>query len=492
METERIEPKPALRLILVHAPDDPPLASQEFQKNLSEFVRSLEAEGIKVSSRRFAFDAVHGGGGLLNEFTLAAESLTPLIITAVCAAVGGYLYGKRGRQVTFEMTHLGIKGSAQTPADAEELLQGLLDASQKLPQRFRTKHTSEWRAGDVRHTIDPGFVHFRKIQTILGERGMQIVDERIRSLPPELPDFQRQIRIQHIYSGTMLDWCAVNGVRTLGDVLAKRNGRIFCSNVQLGPCAYLFTQERATNEIVLDSNYAARVELRYSTRHIFGDTPRERLRDGGFVFSVIAELSQVEEETVVFDPVVMGAPWLEVDERGPYQSIEWYAAQFYEHYVEDFDEFAKVRDVTEPLSPQPMSAVSEAAFKVCLAEILGDVAQKDWGGETSDYYTSHVRLQGRRVTAAFLLKGPARFEPMGLNNLGKNNDQIVRLASEPADVLIVQHCHDILPAVRQTLRAFAVQPGRPRRYCLIDGRDSLRLLMGYGLYEKAVKLSLKE
>jgi hypothetical protein len=81
---------------------------------------------------------------------------------------------------------------------------------------------------------------------------------------------------------------------------------------------------------------------------------------------------------------------------------------------------------------------------------------------------------------------------MGLNNLGKNNDQIVRLASEPADVLIVQHCHDILPAVRQTLRAFAVQPGRPRRYCLIDGRDSLRLLMGYGLYEKAVKLSLKE
>jgi len=103
----------------------------------------------------------------------------------------------------------------------------------------------------------------------------------------------------------------------------------------------------------------------------------------------------------------------------------------------------------------------------CVAELLGDTSAKDWGGETSDYYTSHLRLHGRRVTAAFLLKGPARFEPMGLNHLGKNNDQIVRLADEPADVLIVQHCHDILPAVRKTLRAFSVQPSRSRRYCLI-------------------------
>ena len=78
---------------------------------------------------------------------------------------------------------------------------------------------------------------------------------------------------------------------------------------------------------------------------------------------------------------------------------------------------------------------------------------------------------------------------MNLNHLGKNNDQIVRLSHEPAQVLIVQHCHDILPSVRETLRAFAVQPSRPRRYCLIDGRESLRLLHAYGLFEKALELS---
>jgi hypothetical protein len=136
-----------------------------------------------------------------------------------------------------------------------------------------------------------------------------------------------------------------------------------------------------------------------------------------------------------------------------------------------------------------MRVVSEAALKACLAEILGDAAAKDWGGESSDYYSAHIRLSGRRLTSAFLLKGPARFEPMNLKHLGKNNDQIVRLSDEPADVLFVQHCHDILPAVRKTLRAFAVQPFLPRRYCLIDGRDSLKLLRAYGLYDKAVALS---
>ncbi len=112
-------------------------------------------------------------------------------------------------------------------------------------------------------------------------------------------------------------------------------------------------------------------------------------------------------------------------------------------------------------------------------------------GEQSDHYTSHLTLGGRRVSAAFLLKGPARFQPMTLNNLGKNNDQIVRLANEPADVLIVQHSHDITQPVRATLRAFAVQPSRPRRYCLIDGRDSLRLLRAYDKVERALELSGK-
>jgi len=80
---------------------------------------------------------------------------------------------------------------------------------------------------------------------------------------------------------------------------------------------------------------------------------------------------------------------------------------------------------------------------------------------------------------------------MKLTHLGKNNDQILRLAEEPADVLFVQHCHDISPVVRKTLRAFAVQPGNPRRYCLVDGRDSLKLLKAYDLHREAIEYTQK-
>jgi hypothetical protein len=77
------------------------------------------------------------------------------------------------------------------------------------------------------------------------------------------------------------------------------------------------------------------------------------------------------------------------------------------------------------------------------------------------------------------------------NHLGKNNDQIYRLANEPAGLFVVQHCHEIGQAVRATLRAFSIQPGQQRLYCLIDGRDSLRILQAYGKVEQAISLSHK-
>jgi hypothetical protein len=207
------------------------------------------------------------------------------------------------------------------------------------------------------------------------------------------------------------------------------------------------------------------------------------------VFAIVAELLQFDGRLAIFAPLVMGAPWLREKDETPTFDIMWYGYDFFEDFVEDFDEFTRVKDIPVPSDVEPMRYVSENAFKQCLAQILGDAVQNDWGGETADFYTAHIHLKGKPKTAAFLLKGPARFAPMSLSHLGKNNDQIVRLAKEPAQVLFVQHCHDVTPPVRETLRAFAVQPGNPRRFCIIDGRDSLRLLKAYDLYDKAIELS---
>lgn len=360
---------------------------------------------------------------------------------------------------------------------------------------FRTSLTSKQRATELSLQIDPGFVHHRTIQALIGEPGMAAIDAAISRLP-ETDEWLRSVRIDHIYSEAFLAWCSAMGVGPL-DVLLQDGslgsgevtGHFFCSTERLDPCESLYDVEEATSVVRprLPTDYS--VALKYMTAKVKADTLRSKLAEG-FEISVVAELELVEEKELVFRPRLMGFPILKKPspvELGFEPMVLQY--NFFEHFVEDFDEFAKVRDAEEPPSPEPMRHVSEAAFKQCLAELLGDQTSKDWGGETSDYYSAHVRLNGRRHTAAFLLKGPAKFGPMGLNHLGKNNNQIVRLASEPADVLVVQHCHDIGSDVRATLRAFAVQPGRPRRYCLIDGRDSLRLLRAYDLYEKAQELS---
>jgi hypothetical protein len=352
---------------------------------------------------------------------------------------------------------------------------------------YRKDHSPEWRAAIIRHSIDPGFVHHRKIETILGSAGMAFIDEQIRNLPEKLPEWQRPVRIDHIYTRAMLIFCETLKIRSLRQIMTKRQGALFCSNEELGPARSL-GEGRQANEILLGDGSTSRVEVHYSTAHVFGSTPRERLQDGGFTFSIIAELQTFRGDLTIFDPVIIGSPWLEASDP-EHQGIEWYGSEFYQHFVEDFDEFSKATSIDNPPNSDPMRLISEAAVKACFAEILGDHAGKDWGGEASDYFSAHLRIGGRRVTAAFLFKGPSRFAPMDLAHLGKNNDQIVRLADEPADVLIVQHCHDILPVVRKTLRAFAVQPSRARRYCCIDGRDTLRLLKAYNLYEKAIALS---
>ena len=348
---------------------------------------------------------------------------------------------------------------------------------------IRNELTSAQRATPLVHTIDPGFVHYRKIETILGPQGMEIIDNEIRRLP-EMPDWVRRVRIDHIYTQIFLLFCNRLGILPLEEILAVRKGHLFCSTETLGPCPDFYDVDRAVSVLTPRGGYPQRVEFHYSTQLVTSDTLRSRLHDGG-VFSIIAEFKTHNQDVIVFEPVIMGFPWLEAGGTQPDFDIMWFGYDFFENFIEDFDEFSAVRDVPLPEDPEPMRHISEDAFKTCLSEILGDAKSNDWGGEASDFDSAHLTLGGRHVTGAFLLKGPARFAPMDLNHLGKNNDQIVRLSHEPANVLFVQHCHDISTVVRETLRAFAVRPSDARRYCLIDGRDSLRLLKAYGMYEKA-------
>lgn len=149
--------------------------------------------------------------------------------------------------------------------------------------------------------------------------------------------------------------------------------------------------------------------------------------------------------------------------------------------VDAIDSFAKVKKIR---SVPPLSGMSETQFKHGVQRIVGERGTfKDWGGETSDLWTTRVRLKGRRVAAAFAFKGPGTKGLLTPGKLGKNGDQLLRLFREEADVFLVQYVGQIAPTVIQMMAPLAqmksITTGHKIYYGVIDGNDSARIVAAY-------------
>ena len=159
--------------------------------------------------------------------------------------------------------------------------------------------------------------------------------------------------------------------------------------------------------------------------------------------------------------------------------------EFGEILPEDIDQFSKMNDVKVKDDVEwksIMQRLSEEMIKKKIADLLSEPTKSDWGSESNDHFSADVSVRGQRKTAAFLLKGPSRFREMTLEMCGKRADQIHRLVNSDADISIVQHAHLIGPVVRRTLRALTILPGNSRRkFCLIDGQATYRILKAYSL-----------
>jgi hypothetical protein len=158
--------------------------------------------------------------------------------------------------------------------------------------------------------------------------------------------------------------------------------------------------------------------------------------------------------------------------RLPYQ-MEVFCSQ-----IDQFAGASEVRPTKQEV--ERLAEIPESQIKTAFAEIIGEpFVPKDWGGEQSDLFSTRVSVGGRSLATAFVFKGPSKFKPLTVADLGKNGDQISRLFREPADFLVLQHCHQITPAVRDHMRAFANQISRLRPFCLINGADTVTVLKAH-------------
>jgi hypothetical protein len=149
--------------------------------------------------------------------------------------------------------------------------------------------------------------------------------------------------------------------------------------------------------------------------------------------------------------------------------------------IGDIDSFAKAGKVKNPAGSL---TIAENKFKKGIQKIIKEKGTfKDWGGETSDLYTTRLKVDGKRTAGAFGFKGKGLTGLLTPSRMGKNGDQIHRLFHEDADVFIVQYGGQIANSVMQQMAVYAqsksISTGRKIFYGIINGQDSAALVAAY-------------
>jgi hypothetical protein len=292
----------------------------------------------------------------------------------------------------------------------------------------------------------------------------------------------------HLLVAMLIDVCEAFKAPTLLEALHNPKQRqTFCSTERLHSCKDVNKKNyRVKQKVKIDIDFGKPIFVEYHTEHIVSSTGKMTLTSGyreGYTESIIG-LVHDRPDRFEIQPIVMGAPWLDHPRNGKYEGLMWLGPNHGEILPEDIDQFSKMKDIEVGSTSEwmhVMKSKSEEYIKEAFASLLNEPTKKDWGGEQNDHFSGSVSIGGRRKTAAFLLKGPTLFREMTMDMCGARADQIHRLASSGADISIVQNAHMIGSAVRTTLRALIVHPGYPRKYCVIDGQDTYRILKAYDL-----------
>lgn len=341
--------------------------------------------------------------------------------------------------------------------------------------------SSAQRSIGLQPLIDPGFLN-RRLCFSTFHPWLQEQYDRNRMIGS---DHMTALGNDHLLVTLVLAACREGKVPSLSEVLAGGNGSLlFCSTERIEPTPDVYTAKHVRSRLSPSFSCEKEVFLEYHTRHIEADTIKMRLQKGS-VLSMVAGVDSVSEREIIARPLIIGAPTYQHQfnqDLGVDHLFLW-AQTWYEVFAGDIAEFSRCKEVSLSDSNEwsnVMGSLSEKEVKRGLCAILGDLPKLDWAGEQDDHFAASLHLGGQQITAAFLLKGPAKFREMTPDLLGARADQVYRLACTPAQILVVQHCHHIGEAVRATLRAFAVTPHNPRRYCLIDGKETYKILKAYG------------
>ena len=346
----------------------------------------------------------------------------------------------------------------------------------------KTSDNYKNKVHDFNHKIDPGFINKRKLFSFLPNKYHQLFDSRKKNTGIAFTD---ELYNDHLLVELCLARLKEVNAKSIDQFLHNPEiGILFCGTNRLAGNKNIFnspsTKKLHKNKLLPIYDYDKEIFLEFHTAHLVSDTGKV-LQTRESILSIVGVCNNITNHEIIIHPIIMGQPIITPKDSNDPIDL-WHNYEHYNIYPEDIDEFSKIKKVPDPPVQEwisYMENIPENEIKIRLCEIINIKPKKDWGGEINDLYTSSLHINSKRLHAAFLLKGPSKFKEMVPCHLGKNADQIYRLSMSPANILIIQHSHEIGEAVHATLRAFAVAPHNPRYYCMINGKDTYKILKTY-------------
>jgi hypothetical protein len=331
----------------------------------------------------------------------------------------------------------------------------------------------------TRIALEPYFLHQDQVQSLLGDQRTESARERAarRSDPAAA--------LPYVLASELAEALPALGIGELARCVLEQD---VCSGQVIGAeLEFAFQRDRDHDApgfkpvnftAVLDAGEPVRVAGTFNSARTASSSATGSLAGSRRAY-LIGTVTDLAAERIELRPVFIGIRSF-VDDNLAAGGL----APGLRVYPSDIGQFSGI-DFACPVSKAELDAVlhvPEEKVKRAFAGLIGESdIPTDWGGERSDLYTSRVFARGRQVSAAWLFKGPGYPRAMDVKALGKNGDQIDRLFTEPAELLVLQHCHQIKPSVVGMMDSYAHDARRPRSYMIIDGADTGRILRSLGL-----------
>jgi hypothetical protein len=298
--------------------------------------------------------------------------------------------------------------------------------------------------------------------------------------------------LSNAVGGYLLDAIASGGIRTLQQLAvedALRPGTPFIYNGHFYGKGFGYANKKpglTLTEKLDGPMEGKKLVLEFSKNGLVNDTAYTRMAGSTRLFA-FAYIADITADTIRAIPYAIG------DLVSSQSSMSLPFASTLELQPNDIEQFSGMDRTWMPSKTEfaRLADIPEQKVKELICSLLGEHdVPKDWGGEESDLFSDRLLVAGERKTGAFLLKGPAKFHPMTPRDLGKNGDQIYRLFNIPAQVYVIQHCHNIGAAVRKTVEAYALHRSfsAPCRYVIMDGISTAQLLRANGLFDTAANV----